>query len=99
MAAQRYLLDTNIISDLLKHPAGNIGARIATIGEEAVCTSIVVACELRYGAAKKGSPALQQTGWPLPEQVDGPGAALQSVTGFWRGRFGSSQTNALAYSC
>ncbi len=26
------------------------------MGEDAICTSIVVACELRYGAAKKGSP-------------------------------------------
>lgn len=60
MAAQRYLLDTNVLSELLKHPAGAIGARIATIGEETVCTSIVVACELRYGAAKKGSPALSE---------------------------------------
>jgi len=25
-----------------------------------VCTSIVVACELRYGAAKKGSPRLSE---------------------------------------
>jgi tRNA(fMet)-specific endonuclease VapC len=58
MAAQRYLLDTNVLSDLLKHPAGAIGARIASVGEEAVCTSIVVACELRYGAAKKRSPTL-----------------------------------------
>jgi len=58
MAAQRYLLDTNVLSHLLKHPAGAIGVRIAAVGEEAVCTSIVVACELRYGAAKKGSPAL-----------------------------------------
>lgn len=58
MAAQRYLLDTNVLSDLLKHPAGAVGARIAAVGEETVCTSIVVACELRYGAAKKGSPTL-----------------------------------------
>lgn len=58
MAAQRYLLDTNVLSDLIKHPAGVVSTRIAAIGEEGVCTSIVVACELRYGAAKKGSPAL-----------------------------------------
>ena len=55
MAAQRYLLDTNILSYLLKHPAGAIRERITAVGEEAVCTSIVVACALRYGAAKKGS--------------------------------------------
>ena len=53
-----YLLDTNILSDLIKHPAGVAARRIGLAGEEAVCTSIVVACELRYGAAKKGSPRL-----------------------------------------
>jgi len=58
MAGQRYLLDTNVLSALLRHPAGVVRERIAAVGEEAVCTSIVVACELRYGAAKKGSPAL-----------------------------------------
>ena len=58
MAAQRYLLDTNVLSDLLRHPAGAVRERITVVGEEAVCTSIIVACELRYGAAKKGSPTL-----------------------------------------
>jgi tRNA(fMet)-specific endonuclease VapC len=32
--------------------------RIATLGEESVCTSIAVASEMRFGAEKKGSPAL-----------------------------------------
>jgi tRNA(fMet)-specific endonuclease VapC len=54
----RYLLDTNILSDLLRHPAGRAAARLAVVGEAAVCTSIIVACELRYGAAKKGSREL-----------------------------------------
>jgi tRNA(fMet)-specific endonuclease VapC len=60
MAAQRYLLDTNLLSDLIRHPAGVVRERITAVGEEAVCTSIVVACELRYGAAKKGSTALSK---------------------------------------
>lgn len=54
----RYLLDTNIVSDLVRHPHGTAAARIAEIGEDNVCTSIIVAAELRYGAAKKGSPRL-----------------------------------------
>lgn len=54
----RYLLDTNIISDLVRNPRGSIAARIADVGEETVCTSIIVAGELRYGAAKKGSARL-----------------------------------------
>ena len=39
----RYLLDTNIVSDLIRNPQGKIAARIAEVGEEKVCTSIIVA--------------------------------------------------------
>jgi tRNA(fMet)-specific endonuclease VapC len=53
-----FLLDTNIVSDLVRHPGGRIAGRIANIGEQHVCTSIIVAAELRYGAAKKASPRL-----------------------------------------
>jgi tRNA(fMet)-specific endonuclease VapC len=53
-----YLLDTNILSDLIRNPAGKVAVNIALVGEEAVCTSIVVAAELRYGCAKKGSSRL-----------------------------------------
>ena len=38
-----YLLDTNILSDLVKHPTGKIFSKIQSIGEEKVCTSVVVA--------------------------------------------------------
>jgi tRNA(fMet)-specific endonuclease VapC len=54
----RFLLDTNILSDLVRNPQGNIAARIAEIGDAAICTSIIVAAELRFGAAKKGSKRL-----------------------------------------
>jgi len=54
----RYLLDTNIVSDLVRNPQGAVTRRIARIGEDKVCTSIIVACELRYGAEKKGSTRL-----------------------------------------
>lgn len=53
-----YLLDTNIISDLVRNPAGAAVAHIRRVGEDAICTSIIVAAELRYGCARKGSPAL-----------------------------------------
>lgn len=51
----RYLLDTNIVSDLVRNPQGRIAERIRQVGETQVCTSIIVSSELRYGAAKKGS--------------------------------------------
>jgi tRNA(fMet)-specific endonuclease VapC len=54
----QYLLDTNILSDLVKNPQGIVFRRIATIGEDRVCTSIIVACELRFGAVKSRSSRL-----------------------------------------
>lgn len=57
-AAVRYLLDTNIISDLVKQPQGAVAKKITEVGEAAVFTSLIVACELRYGVAKKGSQRL-----------------------------------------
>ena len=58
-----FLLDTNILSDLVCHPQGVVAARIAAEGENTICTSIIVAAELRFGAAKSGSSK-------LAEQVD-----------------------------
>ncbi len=53
-----FLLDTNILSDLVRHPHGPISDRIKEVKERNICTSIVVAAELRYGAAKKASSRL-----------------------------------------
>ena len=49
-----YLLDTNILSDLMRHPAGRIADRIART-EQSISTSIIVVAELKYGIAKTGS--------------------------------------------
>jgi tRNA(fMet)-specific endonuclease VapC len=54
----RYLLDTNIVSDLIRNPQGKAAQRIRKVGEAKVCTSIIVAAELQYGALKKGSSQL-----------------------------------------
>lgn len=54
----RRLLDTNILSDLVRNPQGRVAARLAEVGDGAVCTSIIVAAELRFGAAKRGSKRL-----------------------------------------
>ena len=56
MPERRYLLDTNILSDLIRNPEGLVFHRIAEVSESSVCTSIIVACELRYGAFKKNAP-------------------------------------------
>ena len=52
------MLDTNIISDLIRKPHGKAAKRIAKAGEDSICTSIIVAAELRYGCAKSGSERL-----------------------------------------
>ena len=70
MTATRYLLDTNILSELVRQPLGRIAQRVAAVGEEAVCTSIIVAAELRSGARKKNSPR-------LTKQVEAVLAALE----------------------
>jgi tRNA(fMet)-specific endonuclease VapC len=49
-----FLLDTNMLSDLVRHPQGVVAARITAEGENTICTSIIVAAELRFGAAKLG---------------------------------------------
>jgi tRNA(fMet)-specific endonuclease VapC len=66
----RYLLDTNVVSDLVRDPQGRVAQRIRKVGEAQVCTSIIVAAELRYGAAKKGSSR-------LTSQLDAVLAALE----------------------
>ncbi|WP_026786192.1 type II toxin-antitoxin system VapC family toxin [Planktothrix rubescens] len=53
-----YLLDTNIISELIKNPRGVIFYKIQQVGEYQVCTSIIVACESKFGAQKKNSQKL-----------------------------------------
>ncbi len=58
MNSHKFLLDTNILSDLVRNPQGTIAQRIIREGESSICTSIIVASELRFGAEKK----LQQTG-------------------------------------
>ena len=54
----RYLLDTNIVSHLIRNPRGAVLSHIARVGEMNVCKSIVAAAELRCGCAKNGSKRL-----------------------------------------
>lgn len=54
----RYLLDTNIASDMIRNPQGRPARRHRTLGRASAGVSIVVAAELRFGARKKGHVAL-----------------------------------------
>ena len=53
------MLDTNILSDLVRQPQGAVARRIAEAGEETICTSIIVAAEIRSGAEKSDSNKLK----------------------------------------
>jgi tRNA(fMet)-specific endonuclease VapC len=59
-ASLAYLLDTNILSDLVRNPQGEVAAQIIKTGEDRVCTSVIVAAELRYGATKSNSARLAE---------------------------------------
>ncbi|MFY9624433.1 MAG: type II toxin-antitoxin system VapC family toxin [Rhodoplanes sp.] len=66
----RYMLDTNIISELIRNPQGRAAKRIAKVGEDKICTSIIVAAELRYGCAKSGSKRLLKAVEDLLGEID-----------------------------
>lgn len=56
----------------MRTPQGRAAGHIRRVGEAQVCTSIIVAAELRYGAARRGSPRLTQQLDAVPEVLDVP---------------------------
>ena len=66
----KYMLDTNIISDLIRNPRGKAAKRIGRLGEDNVCTTVIVAAELRYGCASSGSERLLRTVEDLLGEID-----------------------------
>ena len=58
-----YLLDTNALSELVRNPNGSVAATYrvkAKEPESVLLTSIIVACEVRYGLAKNYSAWVEQ---------------------------------------
>ena len=45
---------------MINDPLGPVALRADLVGPDSVCTSIIVAAELKYGAAKRQSPRLTQ---------------------------------------
>jgi tRNA(fMet)-specific endonuclease VapC len=56
----RYLLDANSLSHVVRNPHGTVAGHILRVGEANICTSIIVAAEMRFGADKKGSRRLSR---------------------------------------
>jgi tRNA(fMet)-specific endonuclease VapC len=54
----RFMLDTNVVRDLVREPHGQIASRVLRHGEERVGISIVTAAELHHGIVKRGSTDL-----------------------------------------
>ena len=62
--------DKNFISELIRNPQGRAAKRIAKVGEDNICTSIIAAAELRYGCAKSGSKRLLKAVQDLLSEID-----------------------------
>jgi tRNA(fMet)-specific endonuclease VapC len=65
-----FMLDTNIISHVLQNPLGDVARELRQHGLSSVCTSSIVASEMRYGALKKGSRRLQDTVAAMLDQIE-----------------------------
>ena len=60
-AAPVWMLDTNILSHAIRYPRGPLAVHLQQLSAQtggALCTSLVVACELSFGAEKVGSSSL-----------------------------------------
>lgn len=53
-----HLLDTNIVSNLIRFPNGIVRKRIEEVGAGSVCINLIIAAEIRFGCAKKNSERL-----------------------------------------
>jgi predicted nucleic acid-binding protein len=60
LKVRRYLLDTSVVSVLLRDPFGPVATRVTRHGIDRMCTSIIVAAELRFGGVKVRSPRLRR---------------------------------------
>lgn len=60
MIEYRAMLDTNIISDLVRRPRGPVYRQVEAVGPSNICISALTSAELRYGVQKKGSERLER---------------------------------------
>ena len=82
------MLDTNVMSDVVRSPQGAVAERIKTVGQSNISISIVVAAELRFGVENSDSERLRRqvdavlSGIdiePLTEPVDREYAILRAA--------------------
>ena len=82
------MLDTDVVSDIVRSPQGAVAERIETVGQSNISISIVVAAELRFGVENSDSERLRRqvdavlSGIdiePLTEPVDREYAILRAA--------------------
>ncbi|MBC7608330.1 MAG: type II toxin-antitoxin system VapC family toxin [Polaromonas sp.] len=58
-----YLLDTNILSDMMRNPSGVAAQRFLKLAQSTpnvkLCTSVIVQCELLFGLSRRTHPRWQ----------------------------------------
>jgi len=54
-----YLLDTNVIGEIARSPQGGVANRVAALPPNEFGINPIVACEIEYGLAKRGSARLR----------------------------------------
>jgi tRNA(fMet)-specific endonuclease VapC len=70
MDTHRYLLDTNILSHLIRNPSGAVFDNLKSILPMTACTSIIVAAEIRFGLRKGASEKLRIQAEKVLEAMD-----------------------------
>jgi hypothetical protein len=93
---ERFLLDTNIIAEIVKQgrDSGVVGV-IAQMGEGSICTSAVVASELRFGLDRRAQRRCRRKSsapCASPRYCPMPPAARSSTASSARGQGRSGPT-------
>lgn len=70
MKHKGYLLDTNILSAMIKNPQGLVTQKVREVGHNKIFTSIIVASELQFGLKKKASEKLKSRVESLLESIN-----------------------------
>ena len=73
MAILGYMLDTNVISDLVRQPIGSVARRLTALQKGAFGITVIVAAELRCGAERSESRRLRR-------QLDTVLSAIRTVS-------------------
>lgn len=70
METHQYLLDTNILSYLMRHPDGVVTHHLESIFPETACTSVVVSAEIHFGLNKSPSETLRRQALQILDALD-----------------------------